>query len=160
MRISIAAIGRLKRGPEQELFDRYIDRFRKAGPQTGLDWRTLSEFPESRADDADARKAEEAAKLKAATTDGSVLVTLDERGKTLSSEEFAEALAAWRDAGIRDCTLVIGGPDGHEAELRRSADLALSLGRLTFPHQIARILLAEQLYRAVTILSGHPYHRA
>lgn len=160
MRISIAAIGRLKRGPEQDLFDRYIDRFRKAGPQTGLDWRALSEFPESRADDANARKAEEAAKLRATLDEGAVLVTLDERGKTLSSEEFAEKLAVWRDAGIRDCSLVIGGPDGHEADLRNSADLALSLGRLTFPHQIARVLLAEQLYRAVTILTGHPYHRA
>ncbi|MEN3792309.1 23S rRNA (pseudouridine(1915)-N(3))-methyltransferase RlmH [Fulvimarina sp. MAC3] len=159
MRISIAAIGRLKRGPEQDLFDRYIERFRKTGPQTGLDWRALCEFPESRSGDAEARKAEEAARLKATLDEGAVLVTLDERGKTLSSEEFARALATWRDAGIRDCSLLIGGPDGHDAELRRSADLALSLGRLTFPHQIARVLLAEQLYRAVTILTGHPYHR-
>ncbi|MDY8110109.1 23S rRNA (pseudouridine(1915)-N(3))-methyltransferase RlmH [Fulvimarina sp. 2208YS6-2-32] len=160
MRIAIAAIGKMKRGPEQDLFERYVDRMKKAGPQIGLEWRSLSEFPESREASSEARKRDEAARLRAVLEDGTISIVLDERGKTLSSEEFADALKGWRDAGIRDCTLVIGGPDGHERDLRQAADLTLSLGRLTFPHQIARILIAEQLYRAVTILSGHPYHRS
>ncbi|EAU41073.1 hypothetical protein FP2506_12439 [Fulvimarina pelagi HTCC2506] len=160
MRISIAAIGRLKRGPENELFERYVDRLKKAGPQVGLEWQALSEFPESREQDAKAKRADEAAQLKAVAGEGARLVTLDERGRTLTSQEFAEILGAWRDDSVRDCALVIGGPDGLDGGLRQSADLALSLGRMTFPHQIARILLVEQLYRAVTILAGHPYHRS
>ncbi|RFC62046.1 23S rRNA (pseudouridine(1915)-N(3))-methyltransferase RlmH [Fulvimarina endophytica] len=159
MRLSIAAIGRMKRGPEQDLFERYVDRLKKAGPQVGLEWRGLSDYPEARDGEADLRKRDEAARLKGAIDPSAATILLDERGKTPTSPEFAALLGTWRDAGTRDCALLIGGPDGFDPEMRKSADYVLSLGRLTFPHQIARLLLAEQLYRAVTILSGHPYHR-
>ncbi len=159
MRLTLAAIGRMKAGPEQDLAARYLDRLRKAGPPLGLDFAGVVELPESRLATAPERKRDEAARLLAALPEGCRLVVLDETGKTPSSEEFAADLARLRDEGLRDLALVIGGPDGHAEEMRRSAVRLLAFGRLTFPHQIVRILLAEQLYRAATILSGHPYHR-
>ncbi len=160
MRLTIAAIGRMKAGPERELADRYLDRLKKTGGALGLDYAGLSEFSESRLSTTSERKRDEAARLTAPLAETSVRIVLDERGRTLSSEEFAAALADFRDAGRRDAAVLIGGPDGHDKALRSSADLTLSLGRLTYPHQIARILIAEQLYRAATILAGHPYHRS
>ncbi|MEF2550521.1 23S rRNA (pseudouridine(1915)-N(3))-methyltransferase RlmH [Aurantimonas sp. A2-1-M11] len=160
MRLSIAAIGRMKAGPERELADRYLDRLKKTGGTLGLDFSGLSEFPESRLSTVSERKRDEAGRLTVPLAEGSVRIVLDERGRTLSSEEFASALAGFRDAGRRDAAILIGGPDGHDETLRSAADLSLSLGRLTYPHQIARILIAEQLYRAATILAGHPYHRS
>ncbi|KQT87505.1 23S rRNA (pseudouridine(1915)-N(3))-methyltransferase RlmH [Aurantimonas sp. Leaf443] len=159
MRVSLAAIGRMKAGPERELVDRYLQRFGATGGPVGLDYAGLSEFPESRGAQAEMRKREEAARLAATLPEGAASIVLDERGRTLSSEEFARAIADLRDGGRRGLGILIGGPDGHDPALRQRADLVLALGRMTFPHQIARILLAEQLYRAVTILSGHPYHR-
>lgn len=160
MRVGLIAIGRLKTGPEKELSARYIDRFAKAGPAIGVEFSRLLESPESRATTADARKREEASFIRKALPEASLLVLLDERGKDLDSAGFAQQIGLWRDSGKRDLMLAIGGPDGHDPALHDRADLLLSLGRMTWPHQIARILLAEQLYRAVTILSGHPYHRA
>ncbi|MEX6508805.1 23S rRNA (pseudouridine(1915)-N(3))-methyltransferase RlmH [Jiella sp. M17.18] len=160
MRLTIAAIGRMKSGPERELADRYLGRLKKAGAPLALDFQSVQEFPESRLGSAVERCREEADRLGAAVPEGAVRVVLDETGKSLSSEDFAAALAKFRDAGRRDLALLIGGPDGHDPALVQGADLLLSLGRMTFPHQIARILLAEQLYRAATILAGHPYHRA
>lgn len=160
MRLTIAAIGRMKAGPERELADRYLDRLKKTGGALGLDYAGLVEFPESRLSTTSERTRDEAARLTAPLAETSVRIVLDERGRTLSSEEFAGALADFRDAGRRDAAVLIGGPDGHDKALRSSADLTLSLGRLTYPHQIARILIAEQLYRAATILAGHPYHRS
>lgn len=160
MRLTIAAIGRMKAGPEHALAERYFGRLAKSGAALGLDYAGLVEHPESRAQTVAERRREEAAKLMQSLPDKAALVALDETGKTLSSEDFAACLATFRDEGLRDLGLFIGGPDGIDAELRDRARLALSLGRMTWPHQIARILLAEQLYRATTILSGHPYHRA
>ncbi|MCQ8783747.1 23S rRNA (pseudouridine(1915)-N(3))-methyltransferase RlmH [Mangrovibrevibacter kandeliae] len=160
MRVTVAAIGRMKTGPERELVERYFDRFRKSGGGLGLDFAGVVELPEARAAQAAERKRDEAARLKAALPDPCTLLVLDETGRSPSSEAFAEDLARRRDAGTRDLALLIGGPDGFDPDLRASADLVLSLGRMTFPHQIVRILLAEQLYRAATILAGHPYHRA
>lgn len=159
MRVGLVAIGKLKAGPEKELAARYIDRFAKTGPAIGLEFSRLFESPESRAASADARKREEAAVIERSLPEASLLVLLDERGKTLDSAGFARQLGLWRDSGKRDLTLAIGGPDGHDPSLYDRADLIVSLGKMTWPHQIARMLLAEQLYRAVTILSGHPYHR-
>ncbi|MEO9336361.1 23S rRNA (pseudouridine(1915)-N(3))-methyltransferase RlmH [Mesorhizobium sp. SB112] len=158
MRLSIHAVGRMKAGPERELADRYFDRLGKSGASVGLDFTGVVEIAESRARDADERKRDEAAKLQAAP--GSVLWLLDERGKNISSEDFAGRLGALCDQGARGLTIAIGGPDGHDAALRQQADFVLSFGALTWPHQIVRVLLAEQLYRATTILSGHPYHRS
>lgn len=159
MRVTIAAIGRMKAGPERELAARYLDRFAKAGPPLGLDYRGLVEQAEARAAGADERKRDEAGRLTAGLPDGALLAALDETGRALSSDEFAAEIARLRDEGARDLAFLIGGPDGLDPELRGRSRLVLSLGRLTWPHQLARILLAEQLYRAATILAGHPYHR-
>ncbi|MFP1630761.1 23S rRNA (pseudouridine(1915)-N(3))-methyltransferase RlmH [Zhengella sp. ZM62] len=160
MRIVVHAVGRMKAGPERELSARYFERFSRSGPPLGFDFAGVREIAESRAPGAERRKAEEAEPLLRMAAEGALLVLLDETGKSLSSEDFAGRLAGFRDEGRRDLVLAIGGPDGHDPALRRDAGLLLSFGRMTWPHQVARILLAEQLYRACTILSGHPYHRA
>ena len=159
MRISLFAVGRLKAGPEKELASRYIDRFAKAGPAVGLELAKQIEIAESRAANAETRKREEAAGLEKSLPEGAVLILLDERGKSLDSEAFAELIGRYRDGGKRDMMLAIGGADGLDPDLRSRADAVLNLGSMTWPHQLVRILIAEQLYRAVTILSGHPYHR-
>lgn len=160
MRLTIAAVGRMKSGPERELAERYLGRLAKSGGPLGLDYAGLAEHAESRAGTAAERRRDEAGRLTASLPERAVLVALDETGLALSSEGFARELARLRDEGIRDLALLIGGPDGLDPDLRGRARAALSLGPMTWPHQIARLLLAEQIYRAATILSGHPYHRA
>jgi 23S rRNA (pseudouridine1915-N3)-methyltransferase len=159
MRIGITAVGRMKSGPEAELATRYAERFARSGPAIGLDYSGLSEITESRRPGSDERKAEEADRILAGLPDGAMLVALDENGRDLSSRDLSERIARERDEGRRAMVFAIGGPDGHGPAVLERAELALRFGRLTWPHQIARILLAEQLYRATTILSGHPYHR-
>lgn len=159
MRVQLYAVGRMKAGPERELAARYLDRFAKAAPQLGLEFGGVIEAPESRAREADQRKREEAAKLAETIDPATALILLDERGKSLSSADFAKMIAKHRDGGARAMTFAIGGADGHAEELRQRAQMVISFGVMTFPHQIMRILAAEQLYRAATILSGHPYHR-
>jgi 23S rRNA (pseudouridine1915-N3)-methyltransferase len=159
VKVTVVAVGRLKAGAERELLDRYRDRAARAGRQLGLTF-DAREIPESSARSADGRKAEEAAAMLAAVPgSGAVLVALDERGKPLDSRGFAVRIAAWRDAGTKDLAVLIGGADGLGPAVLDRADLRLAFGTMTWPHQLVRILLAEQLYRAVTILSGHPYHR-
>ncbi len=160
MRIAIHAVGRLKAGPERELAERYLDRSEKAGRAIGLSGVSVREVPESRAREAQARKDEEAAALLADLSPGVLLVALDERGDLPTSERFAAMLGEARDRGTPEAVLLIGGPDGHGAAVLSRAGHRVSFGRLTWPHQIVRILAAEQVYRAITILSGHPYHRA
>ncbi|WP_029620057.1 23S rRNA (pseudouridine(1915)-N(3))-methyltransferase RlmH [Pseudorhizobium marinum] len=159
MRISLFAVGRLKAGPEKDLASRYLDRFAKAGPAIGLELVRVTEVPESKASNAETRKRDEAAALEKALPDGAMLVLLDERGKSLDSEAFADTLVRFRDSGKRDLMVAVGGADGLDPALYARADMVLNLGSMTWPHQLVRILIAEQLYRAVTILSGHPYHR-
>jgi 23S rRNA (pseudouridine1915-N3)-methyltransferase len=158
MRVGINAVGRMKAGAERELVDRYLDRFAKAGPPLGLDFLGVSESTESRLSGAPERMREEAARLDTAFAAGAVIL-LDERGKNITSPAFATLLADHRDRGLRQLVLAIGGPDGHHASLRDQASAVISFGAATWPHQLVRVLLAEQLYRAATILSGHPYHR-
>ena len=158
MLITIAAVGRLKAGPERELFDRFFERAGAAGRKLGLTF-TVREFPESRAGSADTRKSEEATAILAAIGQRGTFVALDEHGKDLSSPAFANRIARWRDGGSSDVVFAIGGADGHGAPLLEKAEHRLAFGEMTWPHQIVRVMLAEQLYRAVTILSGHPYHR-
>lgn len=160
MKIAIHAVGRMKAGPEKELADRYLERFARAGPAVGLDFAGVTETPESRARDADSRRREEAQKLRAQLGDGAALVLLDEKGRNISSEAFSDQIATLRDAGQRTLLLAIGGADGHDPSLREAGAQLLSFGAATWPHQMVRIMLAEQLYRVSTILSGHPYHRA
>ena len=159
MKIGIYAVGRLKAGPEKELASRYLDRLTKAGPQCGLEFTRSVELNESRAGNADTRKREEAQELSRQIPDGALIVVLDERGKAFDSAEVAKFVGDAADNGQRDMACVIGGADGIDPELRDRARLVLNLGKLTWPHQLVRILIAEQLYRAVTILTGHPYHR-
>jgi 23S rRNA (pseudouridine1915-N3)-methyltransferase len=116
-------------------------------------------LPEARDRSADARKREEARAILAQIPEKSVIIALDERGKTLSSETFAARIADWRDANRPALALVIGGADGLDEDVKTRADLVLSFSPMTWPHQMVRIMAAEQLYRAMTILSGHPYHR-
>lgn len=154
MRLTLAAVGRLRQGPEVALVSDYLDRFARTGRPLGLPAVTVAEV-EAKAGGMEA----EAALLERARPAGAVLVTLDERGAMLTSPEFAARLAGWRDQG-RDACLMIGGADGLAPALRGKADLSISLGRMVWPHLLVRVMLAEQLYRAATILAGSPYHRA
>jgi 23S rRNA (pseudouridine1915-N3)-methyltransferase len=159
VRLLLCAVGRLKAGPERDLVSRYCARFNAAGRSLALGPIEVVEIDESRARRPEDRKSEEAAKLMSAAGQAMTLA-LDEGGSTLSSEEFATRLADWRDGGAATIAVLIGGPDGLDPGVRQRAGLSLSFGRMTWPHQIVRILLAEQLYRAATILARHPYHRA
>lgn len=159
MQISVFAVGRMKKGPEQELVERYFDRFAKTAPALGMTFHKVHETIESRGQSAKQRMEEEGGKLIESLPENGRLIILDERGKSMTSPLFAHQIEQWRDNGDRFLTIAIGGPDGHSDMVRQRADLILSFGAMTWPHQIARILLAEQLYRAATILSGHPYHR-
>lgn len=159
MRLSVHAVGRMKAGPERELAERYLTRLAKTGPAIGLEFSGVSEIAESRAKSADERKREEAASLAQHRGDAALFI-LDERGKNPTSEELAEKVASLRDSGRKHLVFAIGGPDGHAPESRASADYVLSFGAQTWPHQLVRVMLAEQLYRIATILSGHPYHRS
>jgi len=149
MRIVIAAIGKLRKGPEQEIFETYIRR---------LPWSVaVKDFAEQDGQDRQARESE---RLLKAIPDAATVVALDERGKALDSIAFSERLKDWRDGGVADLAFLIGGADGHSQRVRQRADLLLSLGPMTWPHLLVRGMLAEQLYRASAILAGHPYHRA
>lgn len=150
----------MKAGSERELAERYFERFARAAPALGLEWSGVTEIVESRARDPTLRKREEAEALRAALRPNGMLFLLDERGRDLPSPEFAARLGTLRDEGVRDLTIAIGGPDGHDPALRTQAGLVIAFGSATWPHQLVRVLLGEQLYRAATILSGHPYHRA
>ena len=159
MRVGIVAIGRMKQGPERELVARYLERAIGVGKSLGLTSFAVSEINESRAASAAARKTEEAKAIAAQLPDSSLVVALDERGKTLGSDDFARRVGRWRDDGKAALNFVIGGADGLDPAFVGKADLTLSFSPLTWPHQLVRIMLCEQLYRATTILSGHPYHR-
>jgi 23S rRNA (pseudouridine1915-N3)-methyltransferase len=159
MRFTISCIGRMKSGADKDLFDRYVDRARKIGRGLGVTAVALAEFPESRAQKSDERKTEEAYALLNSMPSGAKLVVLDEHGKSLSSPDFSRQLEGWKDEGVQDVVFAIGGADGHGAELIARADLKIAFGAMTWPHQLVRILLSEQIYRALTIQTGHPYHR-
>ena len=160
MRLLVVSIGRLKQGPERELAERYRERFDDIGRKLGFRGLEIHEIPESRARDAATRIAEEAAAISAAIPEKSVLVTLDERGNNVDSASFAHHLRRWRDEGSGNTTFTIGGADGLSPDLQRKAKLRIAFGSATWPHQMVRVMLLEQIYRAATILAGHPYHRA
>src|ERR1051325_347871 len=158
MRIVVAAGGRLKRGPEVELAERYRERAVKSGRSIGLRSLDIVEIAESRARDAARRMLEESIALANIIPERAAIVLLDPRGETLDSNGFVNRLRGWNDRG-RDVAFVIGGPDGLASTLSESADLHIAFGALTWPHQLVRVMLLEQIYRAITMLSGHPYHR-
>jgi 23S rRNA (pseudouridine1915-N3)-methyltransferase len=160
MRLVVIAVGRLKQGPERELAERYSERFGALGRKLGFRGFEIHEVPESRARDAATRIAEEAAAISARIPEKSVLVALDERGDSIDSAAFARHLGHWRDESVANTFFLIGGADGLSPDLRRKAKLRLAFGAATWPHQMVRVMLLEQIYRAATILAGHPYHRA
>ena len=139
---------------------RYADRLTRSGRALGLDWTGVREFAESRNGSAVSRMNDEAATLLASLPDNGVVMALDERGPAITSEAFAHLIASKRDEGNPSLIFAIGGPDGHGETIRERAAELIGFGGMTWPHQIVRILLLEQLYRATTILSGHPYHRS
>jgi 23S rRNA (pseudouridine1915-N3)-methyltransferase len=160
MRLIVAAVGRLKRGPETELSERYAKRAAQTGRSLGLRDIEIVEIRESRADNAGKRTIEESIALASLIPQDAAVVLLDSRGEALDSAQFAARLSQWRSDNRPAVTFVIGGPDGLAPTLREKAELALSFGSMTWPHQFVRVMLLEQLYRATTILTGHPYHRA
>jgi 23S rRNA (pseudouridine1915-N3)-methyltransferase len=160
MRLIVCAVGRLKEGPERALLEKYRDRFAPLAKRLGFAPVVWHELGESRAAEAARRREEEGSALLKLAREAEYLIALDERGRALASEAFARILAKARDGGTRAAAILIGGPDGLSEEVRAAAHLQLSFGAVTLPHGLTRIVLAEQLYRAATILSGHPYHRA
>jgi 23S rRNA (pseudouridine1915-N3)-methyltransferase len=160
MRVIVICVGRLKQGPERELAERYRERFDDIGRKLGFRGLELHEISESRARDAATRMVEEAAAISALLPEKYVLVALDERGDSVDSASFARHLGRWRDQSVANTIFVIGGADGLSPEFQRKAKLRIAFGSATWPHQMVRVMLLEQLYRAATILAGHPYHRA
>lgn len=151
MRVCLAAVGRLRPGPMRALLDEY------AGRST---WPlTIREVEARKKLSGPALREHEGELLLAAIPDKATLIALDERGRDLGSKDFAERLGRWRDDGIQDLAFAIGGADGLSQAVRDRASLSLAFGRATWPHMLVRVMLAEQIYRAQTILSGHPYHR-
>jgi 23S rRNA (pseudouridine1915-N3)-methyltransferase len=156
MRLHICAVGRLRGGPEKALVDDYLTRCGRTGRALGLGPATLTEIDDRKA----SGKSAEAEALLRAVPEGAVLCALDERGVTMASPDFAARLGRWRDDGAQDAAFLIGGADGLDPAVLDRADLALSFGAMVWPHMLARVMLAEQLYRATGILAGTPYHRA
>jgi 23S rRNA (pseudouridine1915-N3)-methyltransferase len=159
VRLTILAVGRLKAGPERTLSDRYAARFAALARSLGFDGPHGAECAESQSRRPEDRMSDEAKALLSALPPDAYTVALDERGKSMTSPEFAELLKKQRESGKAQMIFLIGGADGLSETVRRRADLLLSFGAMTLPHQMIRVLLLEQLYRAATILQGHPYHR-
>ncbi|MEO0383532.1 MAG: 23S rRNA (pseudouridine(1915)-N(3))-methyltransferase RlmH [Pseudomonadota bacterium] len=157
--VRLLAVGRMKAGPERELFERYWKRATPMAKSLGFGTLDVVELRESQAQNADQRKAAEATDLLAKLPDGAALIALDERGKAITTPQFSSKLETFKDAG-KPVALIIGGPDGLDGSVRVRADFVISFGAMTMPHQLVRVLAAEQLYRAMTVLSGHPYHRS
>lgn len=155
MRAHLCVVGRLRKGPERALIDDYLQRFDRTGRALGLGPAHEHEVEDRRG----GGMAAEAVLLDRACPAGALRVMLDERGRTMTSPEFAQWLARVRDDGAQDVALFIGGADGLDPALRDRADLSLSFGAMVWPHALVRVMLAEQLYRAATILAGSPYHR-
>jgi 23S rRNA (pseudouridine1915-N3)-methyltransferase len=156
MRVHLCVVGRLRSGPERMMIDDYTLRFDRTGRALGLGPLAEHEVEDKRG----GGMAAEGALLARAVPEGALLVVLDERGRVMPSPDFAGQMASWRDAGRQDLAFVIGGADGIDPALRARADFALSFGAMVWPHMLVRVMLAEQLYRAATILTGGPYHRA
>ena len=155
MRVTICAVGRLRTGPERDLIDNYTTRFARTGSALGLGPLTITEVEDRKGGGMDA----EAALLERALPSGARVIALDERGKLMNSPAFATTLGRFRDDGCSDLAFLIGGADGLAPALRARADLTLSLGKMVWPHMLARVMLTEQLYRTAAILAGTPYHR-
>ena len=153
--LHIIACGRLRKGPELELISDYLDRYEKTGRGLGLGPVCVIEVEDKRG----GGMAAEAELLRKAIPKGAVTMIMDERGKLLNSIDFSQKISGWRDTGVQDLVILIGGADGIDPALRQEADFALSFGKMVWPHMLARVMLSEQLYRAASILGNAPYHR-
>ncbi len=160
MRISIAAIGRLKTGPEKLMADDYQKRIEVLGRKAGITTLKIGEWSESQLPTAKQRMDEEAQILMAAAPQGATTLVLDERGRSHSSEDFAARIRKLGDSGVSDVVFMIGGPDGHSPQTREKATELIAFGPMVWPHRLVRIMLLEQIYRSVTIMVNHPYHRS
>jgi len=151
MKILIAAVGRATRGPEQELVEKYLKR---------IPWDiAIKEVAEKRSLPDSKKKESESRKLLSLIPKSSKKIVLDQSGKKLSSLDFSEKIRSWQNQGCSRISFLIGGADGHDKQMKNQADFILSLGDMTWPHMLVRVLIAEQLYRTYSILSSHPYHR-
>jgi 23S rRNA (pseudouridine1915-N3)-methyltransferase len=151
MRVTIAAVGRDRSSPTRDLFEEYCRR---------CPWPIrLREIPPRTTGPPERRRAEEAERLSGVLTRDCVVIALDENGRNPTSRALAAKIGTWQRQGRSELAVLIGGPDGLDPALLERADLVRALGRMTWPHRLVRVLLAEQLYRAATILAGHPYHR-
>ena len=159
LRVTLICVGRLKAGAERDLAARYLDRAKTAGRAVGLSF-DFHEIDESRAKRPEDRKVDEAKAIAARLEPGARVVALDETGKAIDSPRFAAMIGAARDEGASHLGLDIGGPDGLDPAWRHTTTHIIAFGAMTWPHQLVRVMASEQLYRAVTILTGHPYHRA
>ena len=155
MRLHICAVGRIRSGPERDLADDYLTRLARSGKSLSLGPCLEHEVDERKS----STIVEQARGLLRSIPDNAVVVAMDERGEMMSSREFALFLERMRDSGAQDIAFVIGGADGLDQSVRDAAQKRMSLGAMVWPHKLARVMLAEQLYRALTILSGSPYHR-
>jgi len=155
VKLSLIVVGKLRKGPEAALIEDYLTRFNRIGRNMGLGPASVIEVEDKKG----GGKPAEAILLAKALPENATLVVLDERGKLLTSPEFAIKLSGWRDQGQAHLAFMIGGADGLDASLLKRADLKLSFGKMVWPHMLARVMLSEQLYRAASILSGAPYHR-
>jgi 23S rRNA (pseudouridine1915-N3)-methyltransferase len=160
MRLCVIAVGKAPRGAERDLVERYFERARQLTRRIGFSTIDLVEVADSRLRTSDERRAGEAAELLRAVPEGAVIAALDSGGSSVSSEAFARSLAQWRDRGTSAAAFLIGGADGHGAAVLDRAQVKIAFGVATWPHLLVRAMLAEQIYRACTLLAGHPYHRA
>lgn len=160
MKLHVAAVGKLKAGPERDLAEHYFSRIGQLARQAGISSLTVTEHPESQASTAELRKTEEATRLLGACPASAIIIALDEHGTAMTSKEFAATIQKRMETGASDLAFLIGGPDGHSSAVKARASMMVSMGRMTWPHRLARIMLAEQIYRSVTILLNHPYHRS
>ncbi len=158
MKITLLAVGRLKDGPERALVSRYLERARDTGRTIGITGFDSVELAESRATRSSDRKIEESRDI-LSRVNGQIFIALDEKGLSPSSSDFSKMLSNFRDGGQRTLTFVIGGADGLDQSILDASKSILAFGAMTLPHQLVRIVLSEQLYRSMTLLTGHPYHR-
>jgi 23S rRNA (pseudouridine1915-N3)-methyltransferase len=159
MKMTILAIGRMKAGPEKELCDDYLTRAKPMGRTCGITALEQRDFPESAYEEPERRREAEAKALTSSLGPRSFTIVLDETGRALKSADFAALLRREIEGGAGEIAFLIGGPDGHAPTTRKAGNLILSLGPMTWPHRLVRVMLAEQIYRAVTIMVNHPYHR-
>lgn len=159
MKLSLHAVGRMKNGPEKELFQRYWERAAATGKAHGFQPLFLREYSESKAARPAERMAQEAAEILKQIGERAIVIAFDERGASMTSPAFAHLFENAHEAGAAELVFLIGGADGLDPALRERADRLVSFGALTWPHQLVRILAAEQIYRVFSILSGHPYHK-